>query len=100
MAERTFIEITFHPQAGGALDANGSPVMCLRCRAENRRRAKRAVVTAIDVTGGTMRLPVAYCQEHVPDEMGTKERGNGVIICFSCGRPTSEHTMTERCYAE
>ena len=96
---RKFIEIERHPVKKGAV-VNGQPAFCIQCNIlrgdDRRRRRRKAVVTAIDVTDG-WRLPVAYCQEHTPDDMFGPHVGTGVIICNACGRPTRDHTLLESC---
>ena len=58
----------------GATWSNGEPRMCTTCSIEDkdedrRRRRRQAVVTADRVNGSRFRLPVAYCEKHVPDDL-------------------------------
>lgn len=60
----------------GATHSDGTPFLCVRCRIEKnqgerlgrtdaRRRANQGTVKAL--SGGT--LPVAYCDQHMPEEL-------------------------------
>lgn len=94
---RTYIDVQYHPAHRGAEDTTGRAIMCLRCRVENRPRAKRALVTAVDVTGKG-RLPVAYCGEHTPPELDHFGVGAGKLVCHICDRPTAEHSLLDACF--
>jgi len=53
----------------GASWDNGEPRLCTRCGV-NKTRKKRAVVVADLKYGGTkFAIPVAYCENHIPDEI-------------------------------
>jgi hypothetical protein len=47
------------------------PAMCTRCRADrNRRRSTRGVVFALlKKEGSPYVTPVAYCEEHIPEDL-------------------------------
>ena len=58
----------------GAKWPDGEPRMCTRCGAqvahEMKSRRKQAVVTAMMCYAKTkFKLPVAYCDEHIPDQL-------------------------------
>lgn len=56
----------------GAKHSDGSPWMCVRCGVEGRRRRNQAIVTAIrGREGDSFKLPVGYCDEHVPANLYT-----------------------------
>lgn len=59
-----FTHVKYHKR--GATWDNGDTRTCTRCRIE-RSRAKQAIVTALmKYAGSQYKLPVAYCQEHLP----------------------------------
>ncbi len=56
----------------GAVWPDGSTRTCTRCRIE-RSRARQAIVTALlAYTGSRYKVPVAYCQEHIPKALKKK----------------------------
>lgn len=61
----------------GATHDDGSTYTCITCRIEKklagRGRANQATVTAIRVSDTGSRLPVGYCDPHVPDELKEEE---------------------------
>ncbi len=58
----------------GAHWPTGEPRMCVRCRANGRPRANVAVVTAVSKSDkDSFKMPVGYCQEHIPDELRSKD---------------------------
>ena len=66
MVERNFVTVQWFKR--GAKWPGGEPRMCDRCNVE-RSRSNRAAVTAIEKTIGGYRMPVAYCDHHIPVEM-------------------------------
>lgn len=64
----------------GAFHADGSPVMCITCRIEKklayvtengtgRKRVRQAVVTMTRVSKTGSRLPIGYCENHLPEDV-------------------------------
>ena len=64
----------------GAFHIDGSPLMCITCRIEKkladikdngggRKRARQAVVTMTKINSSGSRLPVGYCENHIPEEI-------------------------------
>jgi hypothetical protein len=55
----------------GAKHSDGSPWYCVTCgSARGRRRRNQAVVTAIvRQSGSPYKLPVGYCDDHIPEEV-------------------------------
>ena len=51
----------------GAKWPDGEPRMCVRCGYEGGRRRRAVVVADLKYTGSKYRLPVAYCDKHIPD---------------------------------
>ena len=63
MTDRNFVTIQWFKR--GAKWSDGKPRMCNRCTVE-RTRGNRAVVTAIEKSASGYRMPVAYCEQHIP----------------------------------
>ena len=68
LTQRTFVTIQWFKR--GARWPNGEPRMCDRCNVE-RTRSNRATMTAIEKDGAGFRMPVAYCQPHIPEGLVT-----------------------------
>lgn len=61
----------------GATNDDGSSMICITCRIEKklagRGRANQAVVTLVRVSRTGSRLPVGYCEAHVPADLEEEE---------------------------
>lgn len=58
----------------GATWPSGQPRMCVRCAYENRPRRRQAVTVALlQYVGSKIKVPVSYCDQHIPDELITKD---------------------------
>ena len=64
MADRNFVTIQWFKR--GARWPDGDPRMCDRC-AVDRSRSNRATMTAIEKDTAGYRMPVAYCEQHLPE---------------------------------
>ena len=58
----------------GAKWPDGEARMCIACGSlgdlDKKGRRRQAVVTAVmKYAGATTRMPVAYCDEHLPDDL-------------------------------
>ncbi len=51
----------------GAKWSDGATRLCTRCGTENRRKNQARVVA--DITDGRFRIPVGYCELHIPEEL-------------------------------
>ncbi len=49
----------------GAKWSDGATRLCTRCGTENKRK-NQAVVVA-DIADGRFRIPVGYCEPHIPE---------------------------------
>ena len=63
----TFTHIK-HYKRGASLP-NGEPRMCIRCGYLGGRRRRAVVIAIMMYTGSDTKMPVAYCEDHIP-EMG------------------------------
>ena len=48
---------------------DGQTITCTRCRYENQRSRQVTVVAVMKYSKTTRALPVAYCDEHTPDQL-------------------------------
>ena len=51
----------------GASLPNGEPRMCIRCGYIGGRRKRAVLIADLKYSGSKYKLPVAYCEEHIPD---------------------------------
>ena len=51
----------------GAHWPDGATRLCTRCGTENRRKNQARVVA--DIVDGRFRIPVGYCELHIPEEL-------------------------------
>lgn len=65
----SYIDIARHPI--GALWPDGKARMCVTCgsevRQELRKRRRQAIVTANSRSASGTNLPVAWCEDHIPE---------------------------------
>lgn len=54
----------------GASWDNGKPRLCTRCGIEQVRRKRAVVVANLKYVGAKTKVPVAYCENHIPDGIG------------------------------
>lgn len=57
----------------GATWADGSTRLCTRCGTERRRRIQATTVANLTRTGSRFKVPVAYCDKHLPQELIIEE---------------------------
>ena len=58
----------------GAKWDDGSARLCTRCGYERRSRKRRAAVTAfLQYSGTRFKVPVGYCEEHMPSQLEGEE---------------------------
>ena len=55
----------------GAYWGPGDPRMCLRCGISRGRRRQAVLTALLTRPPARYRLPVAYCRDHMPDEVAT-----------------------------
>ena len=59
----------------GAAWPDGNSRLCTRCGYEQRQRRRVAIITAfLKYTGSKTKVPVGYCEEHVPGELEGENR--------------------------
>ena len=53
----------------GASWPDGQPRLCTRCGVEQVRRKRAVVVANLKYSGAKTKVPVSYCESHVPDAL-------------------------------